>query len=52
MTDFMDKIKQAASKIEGYDPSLLAIGPVLLEHGAALQVAPYLKEKAYNMVPL
>lgn len=52
MTDFMDKIKQAASKIEGYDPSLLAIGPVLLEHGAALQVAPYLKGKAYNAVSI
>ena len=52
MTDFMDKIKQATSKIEGYDPSLLAIGPVLIEHGATLQVAPYLKEKAYNAVSI
>ncbi|MFC5648251.1 sn-glycerol-1-phosphate dehydrogenase [Paenibacillus solisilvae] len=48
----MHKIKQAASKIEGYDPGLLAIGPVQLEHGAVKQVAPYLKEQSYTAVSI
>ncbi|WP_232016113.1 sn-glycerol-1-phosphate dehydrogenase [Paenibacillus baekrokdamisoli] len=52
MTHFMDSIQQAASRIEGLDPDLLAIGPVLLEHGAVQQVAPYLKDQDYGHVAI
>jgi glycerol-1-phosphate dehydrogenase [NAD(P)+] len=50
MTDIMTNIKKAASLMGGIDPSLITMGPVLLEHGAINQIAPFLKNESLRKV--
>ncbi|MFD1956651.1 sn-glycerol-1-phosphate dehydrogenase [Paenibacillus thailandensis] len=50
MSELMAYVREQAARLEGFDPSAIDIGPVLLEAGALNRVAPYLKEQGYRKV--
>lgn len=50
MSELMEYVKEQAARIEGCDPSVIDIGPVLLKSGALNGIAPYLKEQGYRKV--
>lgn len=52
MTDIIDRMKEAASRMEGINAGVLDMGPVVLEAGAISQIAPYLNKEDYRQVSI